>query len=371
MKFFKRKGFVPVFSAILVAGGIVVLLVINENNKQSISENEARSHLERMFDAEVAGVTMKQDVYKALITKSGSVYVVEMNAVTGDVYSLEETDEFVVEKANDKKEESIDVTSEKTLEILEEPLLKIDDTTNSVTQVDIVKPPTKIIINEKPKSSSTILDTKEKSILAETITPKGVLSSQIKIEDKPSIVVKEEKPIKEVIKDALKDVLKPEASKTEETKEEKPKEEVAKTESIKTEVTKPETSKTEVAKEETTTKPESSKTEETKVGDTQVAAPPSQSVQTETKKPEAESKPEKPTTVLISEDQAIKTAQQQVKGTVENSSFVKTNEGGYYLIVMKATLPESDSKDTTKAKQTKATIQVHAISGKILTVTWE
>ncbi|MEI4769539.1 hypothetical protein WAX74_07755 [Psychrobacillus sp. FJAT-51614] len=383
MKFFKRKGFVPVFSVIVVAGGIVVFLNINENNKQSISENEVRSHLEQMYDAEVAGVTMKQDVYKALITKSGSVYVVEMNAVTGDVYSLEETDEFVVEKANVNKEESIEAATEKTLVIFEEPLLKIDDTTNSVAQVDIVKPPTKIIINEKPKNSSKILEKKEKSILAETITPKGVLSSQIKIEDKPSVVVKEEKPITEVLKEALKDVLKPETSKADETKEEKPKDEVAKTEPVKTEVTKTEVTKTEVTKteasktdvaKEESAKSESSKTEETKSGETKVVAPsqsPSLTAQAEAKKPETEQKTEKPATILISEDQAIKTAQQQVKGTVESSSFVKTNEGGYYLIVMKATLSESDSKDTAKAKQTKATIQVHSISGKILTVTWE
>ncbi|MER2010640.1 MAG: PepSY domain-containing protein, partial [Psychrobacillus sp.] len=67
-------------------------------------------------------------------------------------------------------------------------------------------------------------------------------------------------------------------------------------------------------------------------------------------------------------EQATKIAQQQYKGTVDSNSFIKTNEGGYYLIVMQTA--DGNSKDS-KDKKTKATIQVHAISGKILSVTWE
>jgi len=79
---------------------------------------------------------------------------------------------------------------------------------------------------------------------------------------------------------------------------------------------------------------------------------------TEPKKPVApESKPKTPTTVLISEKQAIKIALAQLKGEVEDVEFVQTNDGGYYLVEI------DDNKDE------EMTFQIHAISGKILSVT--
>lgn len=69
--------------------------------------------------------------------------------------------------------------------------------------------------------------------------------------------------------------------------------------------------------------------------------------------------PKKLTTVLISEKQAIKIALGQLKGEVEDVEFVQTSEGGYYLVEI------DDNKDD------EATFQIHAISGEILSVTWE
>lgn len=369
MKFFKRKEFISTFIVITIALGTGILLNITQNNKQLISENDVRSQLEQMYDAEVTDVTKKQDVYKAVILKSGVVYVVEVNAVTGNVYSLEQTDEFVVEEFIGTSEESVESVTEETLAILEEPLLTSENTANSVAIVETVKLPTKIIITEKPKSSTTKSEATKTSKILEIISPKGVKSSQSIVQEKP-VEEKGEKLITEVIKDAIKDVLKSEPSKIEEIKEAKPKEEGTKTEVAKTEDTKTEAVKTDSVKEEPA-KTESSKKDEPKTEETQVTVVQSLTAQSEEKKTETVPKTEKATTILIIEDQAIKIAQQQIKGTVESSSFVKTNEGGYYLIVMKASLTESDSKDAAKAKQTKATIQVHAISGKVLSVTWE
>ena len=69
--------------------------------------------------------------------------------------------------------------------------------------------------------------------------------------------------------------------------------------------------------------------------------------------------PKTPTTVLISENQAIKIAQGQLKGEVDNIDFVQTTDGGYYLVEI-----ENDQDE-------EATFQIHAISGKILSVTWD
>ncbi|TQR21320.1 PepSY domain-containing protein [Psychrobacillus vulpis] len=364
MKFLNIKGFLPSIITITVLIGIGILINISQKNQPPITEHEVRSQLEQMYDAEVAGVTMKKDVYNAVITKSGAVYLVEMNAVTGDVNSLEQTDEFIIEKTSNMQEETIEFPLEETLAIMEQPVIKKDAKTDNVAKVEMVKPPTKIVITEKPKNDTTKSDVVETPKTTENTSPKGLKSAQSKVEVKPS-EEKAEKPIKEVLKDAIKEVLKQEASKTEETKTDVPKEEVAKTEVAKVEVSKPETVK------EESTKPDTSKTEETKIEEKQN---PSQSLtaQTEEKKPDGEAKNEKPsTTVLITEEQAIKIAQQQQKGTVETSSFVKTNEGGYYLIVMKISMSESDSKESSKEKKGKATIQVHAISGKVLSVTWE
>ncbi|QFF98138.1 hypothetical protein PB01_04505 [Psychrobacillus glaciei] len=367
MKFFKRKGFLFVFIAIIVAFGIGILLNITHNT-QSISENEIRSQLEQMYDAEVAGVTMKQDVYHAVITKSGTFYLVEMNAVTGDVYSLEKTNEFDIDQQSDVSKDSAEGVEENTLEILEQPLLESSDETNSTAKVETVKLPTKIVITKKYQNEimKSEISQPQKSVVM--IAPKGLKSIQTKVEEKATEEkqFKEEKPIKAVIKD----VLKSESSKTDEAKVEK--DDVSNVEQIKTEV-----AKTEIVKEESALL-ETSKTEDAKAEEQQTLPIKSLMIQSDAKKPDADSKKpdtdsknDKAPTVLISEEQAIKTAQQQIKGTVESNSFVKTNEGGYYLIVMKVSLSDSDSKEGSKTKQSKATIQVHAISGKILSVTWE
>ncbi|WP_203247474.1 PepSY domain-containing protein [Sporosarcina beigongshangi] len=68
--------------------------------------------------------------------------------------------------------------------------------------------------------------------------------------------------------------------------------------------------------------------------------------------------PKTSTTVLISENQAINIALGQLKGEVEDVEFVQTSDGGYYLV-------EIDDND----QDDEATFQIHAISGKILSVT--
>jgi uncharacterized membrane protein YkoI len=62
---------------------------------------------------------------------------------------------------------------------------------------------------------------------------------------------------------------------------------------------------------------------------------------------------------LITKEQAIAIAQAQLKGEVDDFSYEKTNDGGYYLIEIEA------------ADEREGTFQIHAISGKIMSVTWD
>ncbi|MET0961070.1 MAG: hypothetical protein ABWX58_12185, partial [Psychrobacillus psychrotolerans] len=96
MKFMKMNKFFIVCFATL--GIIVIVFIVNIGSDQlPITENNVRTQLEQMYDAEVAEVKKNEDVYEAIIAKSGQVYLVEMNASTGDVNSLEHTDEFIIQ----------------------------------------------------------------------------------------------------------------------------------------------------------------------------------------------------------------------------------------------------------------------------------
>ncbi len=62
---------------------------------------------------------------------------------------------------------------------------------------------------------------------------------------------------------------------------------------------------------------------------------------------------------LIKREQAITIAKTQLTGEVQYTTYEETSDGGYYLI-------EIESEDDREA-----VIQVHGVSGKILSVTWD
>ncbi|MFD1206300.1 PepSY domain-containing protein [Sporosarcina contaminans] len=72
--------------------------------------------------------------------------------------------------------------------------------------------------------------------------------------------------------------------------------------------------------------------------------------------------PSKKETVLITEKEAVSIALSQLNGEVDDVDFVKTTDGGYYLVEIEV---EDDSRGD------EAIYQIHAISGKILSVTWD
>lgn len=399
MKFTKIKKYTLVFVSVTVIVGTGFLFNVTQTNRHSLSENEVRTQLEQLYDAEVTEITLKEDVYKAVITKGGSVYLVEVNSTNGDIYTMEQTNEYMLTGSTQPVTQSEFATYSDSFEVREYPLtsnIRKKEANNNI--VVEMSPITQIQVKEDVKSTVNKVETAQAT---EMKLIRSSISATSSIEEKLTDA-KVDKPITEVIKNAIKDVLKTDPVKTEEVKKETVKTEVAKSdeskgdskaetstesiEGIKSDSSKVEPAKTEVAKTESSksepTKVESVKVESTK-GEASKAEEPkkeeakkeqtdtSSSVtnkpQTDTKKTD-EAKQESTATVLITAEQATKIAQQQYKGTVENNSFVKTNEGGYYLIVMQTA--DANSKDS-KDKKTKATIQVHAISGKILSVTWE
>jgi uncharacterized membrane protein YkoI len=62
---------------------------------------------------------------------------------------------------------------------------------------------------------------------------------------------------------------------------------------------------------------------------------------------------------LIKREQAITIAKTQLTGEVQYTTYEETSDGGYYLI-------EIESEDDREA-----VIQVHGVSGEILSVTWD
>ncbi|NME05008.1 PepSY domain-containing protein [Psychrobacillus sp. BL-248-WT-3] len=398
MKFTKIKKYTLIFVSVIVIVGTGFLFNVTQTNRQFMSENDVRSQLEQLYDAEVTDITLKENVYKAVITKGGSVYLVEVNSTNGDIYTMEQTNEYMLTGISQPVEQSEFATYSDTFEVREYPLtsnIRKKETNNNI--VVEMSPITQIQVKE---DSMSMVNKVETAQATEMKLIKSSISATSSIQEKLSDS-KVDKPITEVIKNAIKDVLKTEPVKTEEVKKEPVKVEVAKSdegkadakaeaaadsiEGIKTDSSKTEPTKTDISKTETknetskvepvkveSTKTETSKTEEPKKEEAKKEEPDASSTsnnktQTETKKPD-EAKQESTATVLITPEQATKIAQQQYKGTVDSNSFIKTNEGGYYLIVMQTA--DGNSKDS-KDKKTKATIQVHAISGKILSVTWE
>lgn len=61
---------------------------------------------------------------------------------------------------------------------------------------------------------------------------------------------------------------------------------------------------------------------------------------------------------LLTKEEAITIAKKKLNGTVDEVSFYDTSDGGYYLVEI-----EGNDKD--------AEIQIHAVSGKVISTTWD
>jgi len=61
---------------------------------------------------------------------------------------------------------------------------------------------------------------------------------------------------------------------------------------------------------------------------------------------------------VLSEQQAIKIALQQLNGEIDSVDYEETEDGGYYLVEI-------------ETKEEEAVFQIHAISGKVMSVSWD
>ncbi len=68
--------------------------------------------------------------------------------------------------------------------------------------------------------------------------------------------------------------------------------------------------------------------------------------------------------VLITRERAIEIALGQLQGEVEYVTFKQTDDGGYYLV-------EIEQDDEDGHDDLEAIFQIHAISGEIMSVTWD
>ena len=73
-------------------------------------------------------------------------------------------------------------------------------------------------------------------------------------------------------------------------------------------------------------------------------------------------KPAPQKTVLLTQQQAIQIALRQLNGKVDDVEFVSTAQGGYSLIEIEIDVEDGPDE---------ATYQIHAISGKVMSVTWD
>lgn len=61
---------------------------------------------------------------------------------------------------------------------------------------------------------------------------------------------------------------------------------------------------------------------------------------------------------VLSEQQAVKIALQQLNGEIDSVDYEETEDGGYYLVEI-------------ETKNEEAVFQIHAISGKVMSVSWD
>src|SRR4051794_30439741 len=97
MKMKQRTQWLTFISTVIVIG-IGVTYVLMTSKSQVITETDVKHQLSALYDAEVADVRKTKDAYTAVITKSGSAYLVEMNPKNGEIFSLQPTEEQPISK---------------------------------------------------------------------------------------------------------------------------------------------------------------------------------------------------------------------------------------------------------------------------------
>ena len=97
MKFVKKPWFIPLLltSVILVVGIVYIANLLSQ--EEQLSSDEIQSQLEVIYEGTVDSLVMKDGVYLVEMTRAGALYAAKVDAVSGNVLSMNQLSEMVVE----------------------------------------------------------------------------------------------------------------------------------------------------------------------------------------------------------------------------------------------------------------------------------
>lgn len=93
----RKKWFIPLVLTVVILLGSSFYMTIQRSNANSLNEIEIFEQLEQMYGGEVQSLQLNGDVYKADLERNGALYVLEIDAQTGKIFSLIQTKEVTEE----------------------------------------------------------------------------------------------------------------------------------------------------------------------------------------------------------------------------------------------------------------------------------
>ena len=107
MKIVKKPWFIPLLltSIILVVGIVYIANLLSQ--EEQLSSDEIQAQLEAVYEGKVDSLELKDGVYHIEMTRSGALYVAKVDAISGNVLSMNQLSEMVVESPEVLSEEEI------------------------------------------------------------------------------------------------------------------------------------------------------------------------------------------------------------------------------------------------------------------------
>jgi len=176
MKITKKRWFIPLLATIIIL--LVVGLYIGNlvKTEKPLSNEEIRSQLEEMYGGTVDSLSLNKGIYEAELNRSGALYLAKVEAVTGEVLSLDQLSEVKVgsTKALTEKE-ARDIIGEKypgeveriTLNKNESPpIYKVEVVDNQALVTVVLDAHSGELVSEEKKEIpvENVLITKERAI---------------------------------------------------------------------------------------------------------------------------------------------------------------------------------------------------------------
>lgn len=139
MKKIKKPWIIPLLFTIviIVAGSLYIGSLLSK--EEQLSDEAVRSQLESMYGGTVDSLTMRNGVYIAELTRSGALYSAEIDAINGNVLSMQQLSEIQVEQPKVLSEKAIrEVVAKKYPEEIERISLK-ENSETPFYEVEVAK----------------------------------------------------------------------------------------------------------------------------------------------------------------------------------------------------------------------------------------